>query len=474
MFTDLGPYGSYGEQQVGWLPPAPAHWTRARFRNVLRERDHRSASGDEQLLRVSQFTGVTERLHIGGEADTRAASLVGHKRIELDDLVVNIMLAWNGSLGVSRYEGIVSPAYCVYSFSAASDPWYYHCLLRTPEYRDRIKALSTGVVDSRLRLYTDDLYGLEALVPPIAEQAAIVKYLAHAHHRIDRAIAAKRKLIALLEEQKQAIINQAVTRGLDPTVPLKDTGILWLGAIPAHWSVKPIGAVSSLVQTGPFGSQLHAEDYVSGGVPVINPSHITGSSIHADRDISVAERTASRLSRHRFKVGDVVLARRGELGRCAVVGAEEAGWLCGTGSLIVRPDPEVDSRYLQVRVSSAATRAELDARSTGATMPNLNVQMISKLRIPVPPVSEQQRIVDALEREESAWRQTSRVIEAEIALLREFRTRLTSDVVTGLLDVRHIAATLSDAGPGEFDRDVSAMGDDLVDEVAEFLEDVDA
>ncbi|WNB85479.1 restriction endonuclease subunit S [Cellulomonas sp. ATA003] len=229
--------------------------------------------------------------------------------------------------------------------------------------------------------------------------------------------------------------------------------------------------MSTLVQTGPFGSQLHADEYVSGGVPVINPSHISTSGIDADLRVSVSERTAVRLSRHRFQVGDVVIARRGELGRCAVVGVEEAGWLCGTGSLIVRPDHGIDSRYLQVRVSSAATRAELAAQSTGATMPNLNAQMIARLRLPVPPITEQREIVEVLAREESASRQRRRVIETEIVLLREYRTRLTSDVVTGRFDVRHIAATL----PALDSEKVSdGSDDDLLDDSAEVLEEVDA
>ena len=238
MIADLEPYPATKDSGVPWLGEVPEHWDVRRFKYLLRERDMRSSEGTEQLLRVSQFTGVTERRRADGgdEPDTRAESLIGYKRVEPNDLVVNIMLAWNGSLGVSPFAGLASPAYCVYRFGAPAQPSYFHHLLRSPAYKARIKAVSTGVVESRLRLYTDDLFRLEALVPPLSEQTAILRFLDHADRRIRRYIRAKQKLIKLLEEQKQAIIHRAVTRGLDPNVRLKPSGIERLGDVPAHWS----------------------------------------------------------------------------------------------------------------------------------------------------------------------------------------------------------------------------------------------
>src|SRR5205823_5975801 len=127
--------------------------------------------------------------------------------------------------------------YCVYRFGGDVHPWYFHNLLRSPAYKARIKASSTGVVESRLRLYSDDLGRIEALVPPSAEQAAIVRFLDWANGRLERAIRAKRQVIALLNEQKQVIIHRAVTRGLNPSVRLKYSGIPWLGDVPNSWEV---------------------------------------------------------------------------------------------------------------------------------------------------------------------------------------------------------------------------------------------
>lgn len=438
MFTDLGPYGSYGEQQVGWLPPAPAHWTRVRFRNVLRERDRRSTSGDEQLLRVSQFTGVTERLQVGGEADTRAASLVGHKKVELDDLVVNIMLAWNGSLGVSRYVGIVSPAYCVYSFSAASDPWYYHCLLRTPEYRDRIKALSTGVVDSRLRLYTDDLYGLEALVPPIAEQAAIVKYLTHAHARIDRAIAAKRRLGLLIDEQRQAMTRRLLTCTSDGD--------------PANWQYVPAGHLCKIT-TGveDSGNAVPDGEY---------PFYVRGREILRASDYIMDAEAVMTPGDGQGGVGKVFHYFNGKFQAHQRV-------------YIFSDFDGVDGRFFYWHLSSFFRRFALSQSNT-VTMESLRLPVLASFPVAVPSLSVQRKIVSRIEAEDARAHAVRLTVQREIELLREFRMRLTSDVVTGQLDVRHIAATLPDLDPAVEPGDVDASDDDLLDDADEPLEEVDA
>ena len=167
MIEGLKAFPVMKDSGVSWLGQVPEHWVVLRFKNLLRERDQRSTYGNEQLLRVSQYTGVTERRRERDldQPDTRAESLVGYKIVEPNDLVVNIMLAWNGSLGVSRFSGIASPAYCVYQFNQDSQPWYFHHLLRSPQYRSRLKAVSRGVVESRLRLYSGDLFQLAALVP---------------------------------------------------------------------------------------------------------------------------------------------------------------------------------------------------------------------------------------------------------------------------------------------------------------------
>ena len=144
MQFPLKPYTAYKPSGVQWMSDVPAHWEVRRLKHQLTERDSRSTDGREQLLRVSQYSGVTKRAVVDGSdtPDTRAESLIGYKCVERYDLVVNIMLAWNGSMGVSKYRGIVSPAYCVYRVMKSGNPSFFHYLFRSGElqgiYQDGI------------------------------------------------------------------------------------------------------------------------------------------------------------------------------------------------------------------------------------------------------------------------------------------------------------------------------------------------
>lgn len=437
LVAGLKPYVEYKETGIAWIKRIPAHWQILRIKLLLQEQDKRSKTGKEQLLKVSQYTGVTKRNSIEEEPDTRAKSLVGYKQVALNDLVINIMLAWNGSLGISKYAGIVSPAYCVYRFNKTINPEYYHYLLRTPLYKGRIKAASTGVVESRLRLYSDQLGRIEGLVPPLDEQDNIVAFINYANHKIDQYIRAKKKLIKLLNEQKQVIIHKAVTRGLNPQVKLKDSGIEWLGEIPEHWSTISLGAATKLIQTGPFGSQLHFQDYIINGTPIINPSHIKDHKIEPDQTTTVNSKKLTELKRHQLKINDVIAARRGELGRCAVVTGKEKGWLCGTGSLIIRCNESIlIPLYFQKIFSSQGVVDHLNLSSVGSTMANLNANIIAQLKIPLPSPSEQVAINNHIDEINLKHAQKTKNILNEIKLMQEYRTRLISDVVTGQLDVQ--------------------------------------
>jgi type I restriction enzyme S subunit len=437
MIDTLTPYPAYKDSGLPWLGQVPEHWEVQRAKFLLREVDSRSQFGTEQLLRVSQYTGVTQRksLDDSDSPDTRASSLVGYKIVEPDDLVINIMLAWNGSMGVSRYNGIASPAYCVYRFKKDVLPWYFHELLRTPIYKQRIKTASTGVVESRLRLYSDDLGRLELPLPPPAEQAAIVRFLEWAGGRLERTIRAKRKIIALLNEQKQAIIHRAVTRGLDPDVPLKDSGIPWLGEIPAHWEVRRAKYVFTEAN----------ERSISGSEELLSVSHLTGVTPRSQKNITMFK--AASYSGHKIcKPGDLVVntmwAWMGALGVSAHFG------IISPAYAVYRPRnlKDTNGAYLDGILRSRPYIANMICRSTGLRASRLRLYPEEFFRIPIiqPPVKEQNEIVQYMRGETEGLTTAISRLEREIELLREYRTRLISDVVTGKLDVRAAAATLPD------------------------------
>jgi type I restriction enzyme S subunit len=427
MITDLKPYPEYKDSGLLWLGKVPKHWEVRRFKYLLREVNFQSSDGQDQLLSVSQYTGVTPRRtrDEGDEPDTRAASLVGYKRVAQDDLVVNIMLAWNGSLGVARSSGIVSPAYCVYRFNDNAEPWYYHNLLRLPLYKGRIKVESTGVVESRLRLYSDDLFRIEALVPPKEEQVAIARFMEAFVRQVDRLIRAKRQLIELLNEQKQAIIHRAVTRGLDPNVRLKPSGIDWLGDVPAHWDVQRLKTVARIIMgQSPPSDECNIDGQ---GRPFLQ-----GCAEFGDRYPTPVQfcPTAPKVS----PAESILLSVRAPVGALNIADQEYG---IGRGLCAIEPfRSHLDLDFTLHTI--AVSRGQLLRIATGSTYDAVTVGEVGCMRLSFPPLAEQRQIVAHVRVEVQAIDTAIGRANREIELLREYRTRLSADVVTGKIDVRGV------------------------------------
>jgi type I restriction enzyme S subunit len=438
----LKPYPEYKDSNLPWLGRIPKRWEMRRFKYLLREVNSRSSDGQDQLLSVSQYTGVTpRRTRDGGdEPDTRAASLVGYKRVAQDDLVVNIMLAWNGSLGVARSAGIVSPAYCVYRFNDNAEAWYYHNLLRLPLYKGRIKVESTGVVESRLRLYSDDLFRIEALVPPKKEQAAIARFASATGRQVDRLIRAKRRLIDLLNEQKQAIIHRSVTHGLDPNVRLKPSGVKWLGDVPEHWEVRRLRNFVKLIVSNVDKHTIEGE--VS--IRLCNYVDVyKNDTITEQIPFMQATATEDEVNRFRLRVGDVVITKDSEMwndiGVPILVAYEAPDLVCGYHLAILRPDPQqMYNEFLLRCFQDPLLVTQLHIRANGITRYGLSQNAIKDCLVPVPPVKDQIYICAILQRDLAGINAAEVKARREIDLLREYRTRLITDVVTGKLDVRGV------------------------------------
>ena len=453
----LRPYPSYRESGVPWLGEVPAHWEVRRLKYVLRERDIRSVDGSEQLLRVSQYTGVTQREPVGveDEPDTRAESLVGYKCVEPNDLVVNIMLAWNGSMGVSRYPGIASPAYCVYRFRSDLCPWYFHYAFRSYPYKSRIRAVSTGVVESRLRLYTDDLFRLEAFLPPPSEQTAIVRFLDHADRRIRRYIRAKEKLIALLEEQKQTIIHQAVTGRVDvrtgrPYPDYKPSGVEWLGDVPAHWQVLRLGRVINLKVGFPFKSDDFTQSEED--MRLLRGINVASGQLRWDEVVRWPADDVDAFSEYKIEVGDIILGMDRPIIssgiRVAVASESDVPSLLLQRVACIRPDPESLVRKFAFWILGSNNFVNyLSPIFTGISVPHLSAEQIKEFWVSLPDIAEQEVIITYLTSRLSAIQSATERAQRQIDLFREFRTRLIADVVTGKLDVREAAAALPEVDP---------------------------
>ncbi|MCX5690270.1 MAG: restriction endonuclease subunit S, partial [Planctomycetota bacterium] len=436
----------YTDTREPWLGAAPSHWQLRRAKYVLSEIDNRWAGKTGTLLSVSQYTGVTKRrLREGSdEPATRSATLEGYKVIAVNDLAVNIMLAWNGSLGVSPFDGVVSPAYCVYRFRSG-DPQFFHHLLRSPDYRSEIKRRSRGVVESRLRLYSDDLFRMPLLLPPPAEQAGIVRFLGAVDRKVNRFIRAKRRLIEVLNEQKQAIITHAVTKGLNPSTPQEPSGIDWLGDVPGHWEVRKL---RFLVDTlGGMTPSKANQSFWNGDVPWVSPKDMKSVEIVGSID-HITQAALAQTNITLIPSPAVLIVVRGMiLARTFPVGVTTLPVTINQDMKALRPRNSpvgVNALYLRHLLSGLGDVVKMLIEESGHGTRVLRTDLWRNLPLPVPPRSEQTAICEFITDQTAVFDQASIQARHEIDLIREYRTRLVADVVTGKLDVRAVGAVIAD------------------------------
>ncbi len=336
----------------------------------------------------------------------------------------------------SKWGACAYAGYLVrFVFDHNQNPRFYFYLTKSSAFTEWINksAIEATIGNVNAQKYSN----LITPVPPLQEQNTIVAYLDCETARLDTLTATLEHLLALLAEKRWTLIMRAVTRGLEPDVPLRDSGVEWLGEIPRHWQIARLKSLCDSLQTGPFGSQLHAEEYIDHGIPVINPAHLVDNKIVPDYSVSVNEWMADYLSMHKLEVGDIVFARRGEIGRCGLVTEKEAGWLCGTGSLRARPNKEIiNPEYLIWLITNSFASTWLSLMAVGTTMSNLNTAIVGDLPLPVPPLTEQNRIVAFINQNITHLDGLQIALGKMNDLLYERRAALITAAVSGKIDLR--------------------------------------
>lgn len=268
--------------------------------------------------------------------------------------------------------------------------------------------------------------------PPIRIQHAIANYLDHKTTAIDTLIADKQKLIDLLKEKQQAIISYAMTKGLDKTASMKDSGIGWIGEIPKHWEVNKLG-YCAYVQTGPFGSQLHSEDYVEDGTPIITVEHFGEGVILHHNLPRVSKSDLDRLSKYSLTKNDLVFSRVGSVDRCVIVQEDENGWLFSGRCLRVRLKEysNVMPEYINLFFSTKGFREYMLLVAVGSTMPSINTTILNNVPIVIPTVSEQMEIVSYSKNHIQNIQDSILSIQKQVDLIKKYRQSLISEAVTG-------------------------------------------
>lgn len=443
MIEKLGPYLAYKESGLPWAPQLPDHWKLVPNRALLKKRKV-LVGKDHVKFRLLSLTkaGVVIRDVSSGKGKF-SSDMGTSQEVRPGDFVFCLfdVPETPRTVGLSNHHGMITSAYTVLEprCQPLQGARYLERFYLAMDDRKLLSPLYSGL---RHTIPPSRFLGIKTPQPPPDEQEAIVRFLDHTNRKIDGFIRAKRKLIALLGEQKQAIIHRAVTRGLNPDAPLKPSGIPWLGDIPSHWDIMPLKRTLSRMD---YGTSETATEV--GRFRVLTMSHIQ------DGRIILPDRCAI----HRIPTGlaleknDLLFNRTNSpelVGKVGIYDGHHEPVTFASYLIRLRVRTNHSPRWLNYLLNS--TRFWAFARSQALVslhQANLNLSRYGRINIPVPPRKDQDWLVEHIDDQTASINQAIARIEREIELMQEFKTRLTADTVTGKLDVRGAAAYLNHEEP---------------------------
>jgi type I restriction enzyme S subunit len=444
MIDELKSYPEYRESGLPWADRVPSHWSFRRAKVLFRERVQKGFA-NEPLLAATQSHGVVKKTDYGERTVTASKDLHLLKLVEAGDFVISLR-SFQGGLEIAHCRGIISPAYTVLKPNEEARRTYFRRFFKSPDFIESLTLFVTGIREGQNIDY-DRLSRAYLPVPPAEEQEAIGRFLDHWHGRLEKAIRAKRKLIGLLNEQKQAIIHRAVTRGLDPNAKLKDSGIPWLGDIPRHWEVRKL---KSLVTTyGGMTPSKAVSSFWLGRIPWVSPKDMKVRELHDSEDhISESALRATGISL--IQPPAVLIVVRGMiLARKFPVTVTRVPVTVNQDMKALVPKRELNADYFVSLLSGIQADLLLLVEIAGHGTCCLRTDAWGSFALPIPPLQEQQEIERYLKQSLVAQDTAIARTEREIGLMQEYRSRLTADVVTGKLDVRAAASKLPESTADE-------------------------
>ena len=462
----LRPYPAYRESGLDWLGRVPDHWEARRVATIA---DMRVSNVDkhvreeEEPIRLCNYVDVYHndriRRDIAFMPATAKKAEIQRFRVAIGDVLLTKDSEDWTDIGVpALVEYAASDLVCGYHLAMLRpngsflDARYLLRALGSPGVARQFHVAANGV--TRYGLSRHGIRSVRIPLPPVVEQHAIARYLDHADRRIRRYIRAKEQLIELLEERKRALIHEAVTGRIDvrsgqPYPAYKDSGVEWLGQVPEHWEVRRVANIADLRVSNVDKHVREEEEPIRlcNYVDVYHNNRIRG-------DIAFMPATARKAEIQRFRVaiGDVLLTKDSEdwtdIGVPTLVEYAAADLVCGYHLAMLRPNGAfLDAGYLFRALGDSGVARQFQVAANGVTRYGLSRHAIRSVRIPLPPVVGQRAIVRFLDRADRRIQRHVSATERQIALLRQYRTRLIADVVTGKIDVREAAARLPDADP---------------------------
>jgi len=434
-------YAKYKNSHSEWLRDIPSHWDIFDGKRIFKNRRELALASDEQLAASQKYGVVPQSLMMELNDSKVMLALKGtssFRHVEKNDFVISLR-SFEGGIEHSNYQGCVSPAYTVLSATKEIWPNFYRYLFKSRSYISALQATTDSLRDGKS--ITFEQFGAIPLVlPTIEEQKNIANFLDHETAKIDTLIEKQQQLNKLLKEKRQAVISHAVTKGLNPNAPMRDSGVEWLGKVPADWIVAPLGYYAR-ISTGATPDRSQSS-YWNGDIPWVKTGEVNYDEILETEEHVTADAVA-KTSISISPPGTLLMAMYGQgvtRGRVALLGvAATYNQACAA----VTPNQKIWNRYLRY-FFMAAYHAIRDGGNETSQM-NLNADIVSKFKITVPEIGEQSAIVQYLDSKLVTIDLLIQRATGAIELIQERRTALISAAVTGKIDIRNWQAPLQTA-----------------------------
>lgn len=431
-------YDSYKDSGIEWIGEIPSHWDFFNLKFILREgvKDgpHETPVWYEEGIPFLSIDGI-----INGEISFEKCRYIDEEQfekfskkliIEKDDIFIGkaASIGKIARVKTDRKFTVWSPI-AVVKVKKEYNPIFVEYYFRSDIVQHQIELLSTSNTQKNIAM--GDIPKMKFIAPSEEEQTAIANYLDQKTTQIDDLIAKKERLIQLLEEERTAIINQAVTKGLDPTVPMKDSGIEWLGEIPAHWEVKRMNFISTKIGDGLHGTPNYVDESV---FPFINGNNIgEGVIMITDRTKFVSEEEYIT-NQKTLTSKTILMSINGTIGNLAFYNGESI--MLGKSVAYINLESHVNKDFIYYYLKSEIAKDYISMELSGSTIKNLSLYSINKTPIPYPAKDEQLEIVNYIKTKMLEIGTIISKTQQEIELLKEYKTALISEVVTGKVDVR--------------------------------------
>lgn len=409
MKTTLQKYDAYKDSGEIWLDTIPAHWEMRKGKWLFRK-EERPVREEDDIVTCFRDGQVTLRSNRRTEGFTNALKEHGYQGIRKGDLVIHAMDAFAGAIGVSDSDGKSTPVYsaCTPRLEGKINQYYYAYFLRNMANSNIILSLAKGIRERSTDFRFKDFGELNIAFPPPEEQTAIAAFLDDKTAKIDRAIAQKEKMIALLKERKQIIIQNAVTKGLNPNAKMKDSGVEWIGEVPEGWEVKALKYIAHLES----GSTISSESFIEDGYPVFGGNGFRGYAA-----------TYTNEGKH------ALIGRQGAL--CGNVNYADGKFFASEHAIVVYHKKNVNVIWLGETIKVA----DFNRLSQSAAQPGIAVNVVKNELFPFPTFEEQNRIAAHIEAQSAKIDKAIAIQEQQIEKLKELKSTLIDGAVTGKIRV---------------------------------------